>query len=384
MGVKIDQQQVLGLVDLLYEAAVAPSTWPRFLQELTATVGAETATLALHDVKHHAGQTLWQFGVDPEYARLYEHYAHQNVYMIAAAPHLKTGFIHRGEDAVSDHEVMRTEFFNDYMKRIGTLHNVGCCILQERSLSAMLVVNRRIGRTSFSAAEMALLRTLLPHLQRATLVQQRLEGAELQSRTALDALDRLPIGIFLLNQSGSVVFQNATASAILSDGDGLKLHREGLAAAIPAETAALRRLVGRVSGERSLRCTEIVLQISRPSGRRGFLVVAAPAPIAVRGAMPSDVPRTILFVSDPEHGVDTPSELLTHLYGLTPTEAHIAVLLAQGLRSDTIAETIGITLSTARTHVKRILSKTDTGTQSALVRIILQGVGRFGFPHSSE
>ena len=66
-------------------------------------------------------------------------------------------------------------------------------------------------------------------------------------------------------------------------------------------------------------------------------------------------------------------DVLRRLYGLTPAEAAVTVLLLEGLRTDQLAERLGITLFTARTHVKRILSKVDARSQAELVRVLLSG-----------
>jgi DNA-binding CsgD family transcriptional regulator len=65
--------------------------------------------------------------------------------------------------------------------------------------------------------------------------------------------------------------------------------------------------------------------------------------------------------------------VLRRLYRLTPAEAAVTTLLLEGLRTDQLAERLGITLFTARTHVKRILSKVDVRTQAELVRVLLRG-----------
>ena len=52
------------------------------------------------------------------------------------------------------------------------------------------------------------------------------------------------------------------------------------------------------------------------------------------------------------------------LYGLTPTEATVCGLLAEGRSVAEIQDQLGITANTARTHVKRILAKTGAARQS--------------------
>jgi DNA-binding CsgD family transcriptional regulator len=102
------------------------------------------------------------------------------------------------------------------------------------------------------------------------------------------------------------------------------------------------------------------------------------APLRVRSFAPaSPSPAAVVFIGDPERKVEGVGSTLRALYGLTPAEAAVANLLLEGLRTDQLTDRLGITLFTARTHVKRVLSKVDARTQADLVRILLSGPAGF-------
>lgn len=62
------------------------------------------------------------------------------------------------------------------------------------------------------------------------------------------------------------------------------------------------------------------------------------------------------------------------IYGLSPVQKQVAGLVAEGLSLGEIAERLGITANTARTHLNRIFDKTGVRTQPALVRALLSAV----------
>jgi DNA-binding CsgD family transcriptional regulator len=66
------------------------------------------------------------------------------------------------------------------------------------------------------------------------------------------------------------------------------------------------------------------------------------------------------------------------VYRLTPAEARLAALLAEGKHLDAAAALLGITLHTARTHLKRIFSKTAAQSQADLVRLVLDLANQVG------
>lgn len=65
------------------------------------------------------------------------------------------------------------------------------------------------------------------------------------------------------------------------------------------------------------------------------------------------------------------AEDLRQNHGLTPAEARLAHALLLGETLEQAAEKNGITLSSARTYLKRIFSKTNTNRQAELIRKLI-------------
>ena len=60
-------------------------------------------------------------------------------------------------------------------------------------------------------------------------------------------------------------------------------------------------------------------------------------------------------------------------YGLTSAEAVVAQLLVQHAGSvRDIADRLGVSVNTAKTHLKRIFDKTGVRRQSALIKLLLE------------
>lgn len=57
-----------------------------------------------------------------------------------------------------------------------------------------------------------------------------------------------------------------------------------------------------------------------------------------------------------------------------PTETSVAMLLADGLTTDEVAQALGIRLNTVRVHLRGIFAKTGVDWQSALVRLLMNSV----------
>ena len=62
---------------------------------------------------------------------------------------------------------------------------------------------------------------------------------------------------------------------------------------------------------------------------------------------------------------------ISELYGLTPTEARLAVHVADGGAVAAFASENGVAVGTVRTHLKAVFAKTGIHRQSDLVRLIV-------------
>jgi DNA-binding CsgD family transcriptional regulator len=59
------------------------------------------------------------------------------------------------------------------------------------------------------------------------------------------------------------------------------------------------------------------------------------------------------------------------VFALTPAEARTALALFEGDRLQDVADRLGLSLATVRTHVQRAFDKTGTHRQADLVRLLL-------------
>lgn len=193
----------------------------------------------------------------------------------------------------------------------------------------------------------------------ARLDQVRRLRATQGDRSGLAALDRLALGVVLLNAEGGVVYANPTAQ---------RLSREAgieLAGRVIAGGEDGRRLAALIAG-----------LISGPTGapaglrlEEGRHLMVVGQPFARRA--PRDSAAAMLLLSDPDSQQPLDGATLGQLFELTPTEARIAGLLAEGLRRDEIALRLDISSTTVAFHLRNIFAKTGVRRQADLVALIL-------------
>ena len=107
------------------------------------------------------------------------------------------------------------------------------------------------------------------------------------------------------------------------------------------------------------------IALMRPSMRRALIALVT----GIR--MQPGRTAAAVFVNDGEHGSLPGAEAIAKLFGLNRSEARLALALAEGARIEDASHKLGITVSTARTYLKQAFSKTGTGRQAELVKLIM-------------
>jgi DNA-binding CsgD family transcriptional regulator len=232
---------------------------------------------------------------------------------------------------------------------------------EERASGAVLVLPRREGWKP-TPADRQLFEQLAPFLAQATRHQARF----MDTGAVTSILDRLVLGVILLDDRGRVTYMNQSAAELFGVEPGLSDPSEG-----ETRDPRSKAVYGRV---RAMPEGRTLYQ--HPDDGRPLSILSAKLDWPAWQGYPSRRFARALFVGDPKLGSGDPFGNLGRLYGLTESEAHLATLLVGDLTLVQAAKQLDITESTARTVLKRILAKTGTRRQASLVRLLLSGPGQ--------
>jgi DNA-binding NarL/FixJ family response regulator len=186
-----------------------------------------------------------------------------------------------------------------------------------------------------------------------------------------EALNRIAVGVFLIDVDRKVLSRNRRADELLAEADGITLGREGLLRGEkPAQTQALRDIIdvaiARVGT--SNRQGSDAVALTRDSGKRPLIAVACP--LGREPAAPGE-PAVGLFVTDPEWRSSDAAQAVAQLYGLSPAETRLALALVRGLRLDEIADEFGLSRNTVSYTLKNLFRKTETDRQADLISLFM-------------
>jgi DNA-binding CsgD family transcriptional regulator len=363
----------LDLVGLIYEGACEPAGWCKFLKRYSDAVHCTATSLLLYDADQGAGNIAASAGLDPADLRKYNEYYVGIDPWGRHSPHLiVTGGVLPGDRLCPDRVLERSEFYADFLRPIDAFHQ--CCgiISIESSMASVIASLRPKRRGPFDEKELSLLRTLMPHLQRALALHRRLGWLHSSAHSAMTLLDRLPYGVVLLSADSRVVLINQYAKTVVDQADGLTIRHRELRGCSWDSNKRLQILIhGAVAtSRRSALHSGGAVRMVRPSGLRPFRVLITPmhraafSPLAPESA-------AVVFIVDPDGQFDSPVQMLTELFTLSRAEARLAALLLKDRNLLQAAEELGVSLNTIRTQLRKLFEKTGSNRQSALIRTLL-------------
>jgi DNA-binding CsgD family transcriptional regulator len=252
----------------------------------------------------------------------------------------------------------------------------------ERSLQALGIRDERVvriaGEDGFnvllilarskacSAADSALLSNLAPYVAAASRNFVMLESQRIASAMAAEGLGRSGIGWILFDPSARVLAADAATRRSLRDtaGIGVRLGQR-IAHAPPQAERAIAEAAAELAGNTGAAPRCVVLN-DEP---RIEAILSCANAVEVAG-MVSPAMLALCRLPRPASG-DRPARF-ARLFDLPPREAELAIALADGLSLAEAADTMGLTIETARNYSKRLYGKLGVRGQAELVRLVYE------------
>jgi len=366
-------QRIHDLIGSFYDTAekADPEAWGDVFLEMADIVSSGPGALSFYIEQDE------QFGVmtgtmGPEFLQAYNDYFHTVNPVHEYVVDMQPGDRLNRQEITTDDEYLSSEIYRDYYSTLDIFHWEYQVFTREKGTLGGFTFTRGQSQPNFSDRDLEVMKVFNMHLQRAFNLYQSVVGIRRESKILSIAFDRIPRGIFVVDRDHKLVFSNQHGEFLLKNGDGLaKGGNNKLRAASQGDGRHLRSVLDGVFAAAS--AGEIshggILQLARRDGGRPLQVMVTPFSDR-HFSGDRDEHFALLFVSDPDQKAGTDDEILIKMFGLTPAEARVARLLADGRSIAKICKELKIADNTARTHLKHIFSKTDTHRQSELLTLI--------------
>jgi DNA-binding CsgD family transcriptional regulator len=345
------------LIEKIYEAGACPDLWPDLLETLSDTFGARGGLLMTNTLS----QVRWLASpraTDIMCRFVEEGWATPNLRMQRVFQREFTPTFFTDEDIFAVSELETLPVYQQFLIPNGVAAGSGTLVHGVDDDALVLTLE---GFTSREASRAALpeLNALRPHLARAAILSARV--GEIQVRSALGALDAIGAAAAMLDRRGEIVEANARFRSELIDDCGLSKLPNNIAHLIDDRLhGRLRRRLARGGG------LSAPLKIN--SLLRRSAIHLLPIKLSASDIFGGGVALAVLASGARRAVPDT--DLLRMLLDLTPTEAKIAKILAEGRTTSDCEVELAIGKETVRSHVRSIYSKTGVNKQGALVALL--------------
>lgn len=354
------------LIDRIYGAGETGVGWEDCLDEIRKAVDGSAAHLLHYDVLTNFTTAVYS-NFDPAAVHAYTTYFHKLAPWGRRRPArtVPDGHVLTGEDVLPHSELRKTEYYADFARPNG-LTRVLVGMVGPIDRRCGVVVNRTDRQGNFDREDAELLSALLPHVRRALKIRERWVLAGQAQGAALDALDRLPFGVILVDGDGTVCHANTRARTLLARQDGIATSSGRVRGMTVPVTRQLRELCARIATTRvdMPRHPGAVLNLPRASSPVPLQVMVAPVHSRGPLTIPGRDVAAALYISDPTEAVVPDETLLRMSLDLTPAESRVATLLAAGRGVEEIREELSYTRETARWYIKQVLAKSGCRTRS--------------------
>ncbi|HEY0956408.1 MAG TPA: hypothetical protein VGE36_16735, partial [Roseateles sp.] len=209
------EREFAQLLDMVYEASMAPLQWPQALARAADWLGASRALLFTPGAAVDADGFFYSHGVSAEEMTIWSsRYVGQDFWTARVLERSLAyeGSIFRDGDLSTRQELLASDYYREHLVRmdIGWLLSGVILAPADASLPVVVLSSYRgvDAAQGFDDVARERLALLLPHLSRALAVMLRLRRAEHQAAASASALDALGCGVALLDRRGRIVHAN--------------------------------------------------------------------------------------------------------------------------------------------------------------------------------
>ncbi|MBX9826347.1 MAG: helix-turn-helix transcriptional regulator [Xanthobacteraceae bacterium] len=278
----------------------------------------------------------------------------------------------------SPEENKASRFYNEFFVPSGMVESLVGHLYSDQANFSMVAIMRGEDRKPFDDGDIAHLERLMPHITRALQLRRAFFRVDTKNLGLQATVDRLRAGVVLLDRDGAALFINTAMHAVAQRGDGFVLDRSGCP--LPAGVEARRRFDALLEDIESGGGGGI-LTVQRASGARDYVVLIAPSPPpSAQSEWERERQGTggaIVLVHDPEAQPSGMADIVEQGLHLPKGAARLAAALAANDDLKSFATREGITIHTARFHLRTALARTGARTQAELVRLVVRLIRDF-------
>lgn len=363
----ISQDAFSQVVSDIYRSAGDFAHWQRILPLMTETLGGNCSVLGVADDRQHfsayvAPQT------DPAFLATYNAHYHAISPLMPRIRALPAGSVVTDPMVIPREAFVKSDIYNQWILPQGIRHKLYAVLVSRPGQRVILGIH---SSTEFDDEQVRLCRLFVPHLQQAMELGLRTLSLEMTLARSVEVLNAIADAVIIVGDRGRVLFANSAAQSFFEGGGSLRIEQGRLTCSLASAAAQFDRLLARCVREPGRPRAGGTMALKRSGHAQGATLTVVPFEDPQTWLLPQQ-PSAYVLITVPPARPEVSAQPLMDRFGLTPAEASFACRVCQGHSVTSAAQSQGIKVSTARTHLARIFDKTGTHRQGELVRTLLQ------------
>jgi DNA-binding CsgD family transcriptional regulator len=360
-----EAEQLSHLIEHIYHAVRDTTRWPGVIEEACGFVRGCAADLSYHDLAGSCVTVACCWGEEAFNQRYVDTYAELNP-LLRASSRLEAGTVHALADIMPLREFRETRFYREWAEPQGLGEVILASLERTATGCATIAIWRRDCDGIFDEDARSRFRLILPHVRRAVSIGRVIDFHKASAADLSKAFDGLAAAVVLVSSDECVVFANGQGAAMLARGEILRARQGRLTAVEPKADCELRAAIADASrGDATLSMKGRAIALA---SRGTTTHVAHILSLGKHGDPASSHAVAALFVR-PVTASSSCLEVLAKSCQLTASEMRVldAVIMIGSVGD--LADRLGITKATVKTHLNHLFAKTGTRRQSDLIRL---------------
>ena len=366
----IAPERLSDIIGSIYDCVLAPDRWPSALAAICEDLSFSLSAMSVHDMLTSELKLHVTVGVDQQWIEATPKYGAEILQIWGGSQ--RSSSYPLEEPIVQSQATPRASWHaNAWYRDVLLPRRLHDCVAialvrDSRTLGALaLGLHEDDGEVGDDA--LAALRLIAPHLRRAVVIGGLFEQEAMTAATFSDVLEGIAAGMVLVDASMGVVHANTAALAMLKNGDPIHGRGGKLAVSNALANSVLVNAVAQAARKESdLERRSIDIPVRRMHGTPTVIQVLPLRHRTLRSGLGQRTAAAV-FVSNAADPPRLPADAMALLYNLTPAETRVFELVVEGRPPAEIAQQLGVSLATVRTHLGRVFEKTGCARQADLV-----------------
>ncbi len=264
-------------------------------------------------------------------------------------------------------DFQKSEFYHEWVKPQNLRDFISLNYLKRDSSNGFLTIPTSAKRDPVTTDDRRLVEKLSPHIRRALMINDLTDHNNLVNSLCKKVLDKISVAVFVVGHGRRLRFTNLAGEKLISTGKTISTLNGVLK--VPGTAAQKCRLDEAMN--RALNnhhCSSFAGSAVPLICDDGDRAAAYVLPLACKDVVGPG--HCAVFVTRASEKQPIAIEMLRCMFDLSPAEARISTFIAKGDGPAMISETLGVSISTVRSHLAHAFSKTGANDQTALGALV--------------